>query len=204
MFNKNFESGVLSSPDKDGGSSSRADSAKENFPTYEEKFGHLAEKIIRSALGKRDVFVEKIEQGTRQEDYRQKVDFWIQLKDMIEPIGIQFTTNPKKYEEKKEYLRRRNFIAKKEKRVDSEIDWSGNANVVVILGDHAKMLGYWKKIEQEGAKPEDIVSDAFIVDFFRQLLIEFDEANPPMKRMIMENIITAAKKQQQNKKAGKR
>lgn len=61
---------------------------KEKFPIYEEKFGHLAERIIRSALGKQDILIEKVEKGTDAEDFRQKVDFWIKIKNIDDPLGI--------------------------------------------------------------------------------------------------------------------
>lgn len=83
-------------------------------------------------------------------------------------------------------MRQRNFIAKKEKRDDSEINWAGNANVVVVLGDSARMISYWKKIEQEGAKPEDVVSDAYIRDFLSKVLIELSEVNPAKKSILIE------------------
>jgi hypothetical protein len=173
------------------------------FPNYEEKFGHLAEKIIRSALAKRNFAIEKVEKGTNSEDYLEKVDFWIQLKGLLEPLGIQYTTDPEKYKKKKDFLRQRNFLAHKEKRPDSEISWEGNANVVVILGDHAKMIEYWKKIENEGAKPEDVVSDAFIVDFFNKVLIEVGEANPPKKTIILEFFKNLARDYLKSKRAEK-
>ncbi len=176
---------------------------KRELPDYEEKFGHLAEKIIRSALSKRTYAIEKIEKGTKTEDYLGKVDFWLQLKNIPEPIGIQFTTNPEKYKEKKNYLKLKNFIARKEKRPDSEIEWEGNANVVVILGDHAKMIEYWKKIENEGVNPEDVVSDAFIVNFFSQLLVEMGEVNPPKREEIVKSLKDLARDMKKRKKAGK-
>ncbi len=179
----------------------KMENKKEKYPRYEEKFGHLAEKIIRSALANRRYAIEKVEKGTDYEDYHEKVDFWLQLKNLTEPFGIQFTTNPKKYQEKKDFLRKRNFLAHKKKKPDSEIDWEGNANVVVILGNHAKMLEYWKKIELEGAKPEDIVSDAFIVDFFKQVLIEMGKANPSKRIIIMELFKNLAKDLLKSKRA---
>lgn len=173
------------------------------FPNYEEKFGHLAEKIIRSALAKRNFAIEKVEKGTSNEDNLEKVDFWIQLKGLLEPLGIQYTTNPEKYKEKKDFLKKKNFLSRKEKSSNSEIDWEGNANVVVVLGDHAKMIEYWKKIENEGAKPEDVVSDAFIVDFFNKVLIEMGEVNPPKRAIIWELFKNLAKESLKSKKAEK-
>jgi hypothetical protein len=203
MLNQ-FEPKILYSPDKGGNPSVKKDHGRsERYPDYEEKFGHLAEKIIRSALAKRITAIEKVEKGTDYEDYRQKVDFWLQLKNLREPLGIQYTTNPTKYKEKKDFLRQRNWIAKKEKRPDSEIDWEGNANVVVILGDHAKMLGYWKKIEQEGVRPEDVVSDAYVVDFFKNVLIELEEVNPAKRHIFIKSFKELAKDAEKNKRAGK-
>lgn len=173
---------------------------KKELPVYEEKFGHLAEKIIRGALAKRDSVFEKVETGTKSEDYQEKVDFWIQIKGLPEPLGIQYTTNPEKYKEKKDFLKKRNFLAHKEKRLDSEIDWAGTANVVVVLGDHAKMIKYWKKIEEKGAKPENVVSDADIREFFAKVLIEIGEANPAKHFIIKEKLKEIFKEQRKQKK----
>jgi len=166
---------------------------------YEEKFGHLAEEIIRTAVGKREAVVEKVEAGTKIDDQIGKVDFWMKLLPTEDPLAIQYTTNPQKYEEKKALLKSRNNLVKKEKRPGAEIEWDGNANVVVILGDHAKMIGYWKKIEQEGVKMEDVVSDAFMVDFFHQIIKELKIVNPA-KAMILMQFFTDLKKEKDKEK----
>lgn len=174
-------------------------SQEKKFPNYEKRFGHIAEMIIRSALGKKGVIIEKVEQGTEIEDYGQKVDFWLKIMKMEDPIGIQYTTNEEEYERKKEFLKARNFLAKKEKRSDSEINWSGNANVLVIKGNPEKMIEYWKKIELEGAKPENIVGDEFIRNFFSQVLSELSVANPK-KREILLDIFSEIAKEAKAKK----
>lgn len=180
------------------------DAGDRELPEYEEKFGHLAEKIIRTAVGKRDAVVEAVEAGTKIDDQIGKVDFWMKLIGMEDPLAVQYTTNPKKYEEKKALLKSRNNLVKKEKRPDAEIEWDGNANVVVILGDHAKMLGYWKKMEQEGVKMEDVVSDAFVVNFFAQILQELKIVNPPKAMILMEFFMDLKKKKDKEKrKTGK-
>lgn len=176
------------------------DKSARELPDYEEKFGHLAEKIIRSAIGKREAVVEKVEAGTKIDDQIGKVDFWMKLIGMEDPLGIQYTTNPEKYEEKKKLLRSRNNLAKKEKRPGAEIEWEGNANVIVILGDHAKMIGYWKKIEQEGAKMEDVVSDAFVVNFFFQVSQELKLVNPAKFFIVMGLFMDAKKRVDKEKR----
>lgn len=172
---------------------------EKKIPNYENKFGHMAEMIIRSALGKRGVVIEKVEQGTKFEDCNQKVDFWIKIMKMEDPIGIQYTTNKEEYERKKEFLKTRNFLAKKENRPDSEINWSGNANVLVIKGDPEKMIGYWKKIELEGVKPEDAVSDEFIRNFFSQVLSELSVANPKKREILLDIFFEIAKEAKEKK-----
>lgn len=166
----------------------------EKFPDYEEKFGHLAEKIIREAVDKKGIIVEKVDKGTKFEDCDQKVDFWIKFVELEEPIGIQFTTNPKKYTEKKDFLRGRNFIARKVEQEGAQIKWFGKANVVVVLENHVKMLDFWKKMELENKKAEEVVSNEFVRDFLTKVYFEIKEVNAAKYFILMKLGQTMARK----------
>lgn len=176
---------------------------KKEIPDYERKFGHIAEDIIREATGKKGVIVEEVEKGTRFEDCDQKVDFWTKFIRVNVPLGIQVTTNPEEYEGKKEFLRKRNFIAQKTNNENAAIDYAGKATVVVVLLDHAKMLNYWKKMELEKKSATEVVSDEFVRDFLSKVYIEVKEANPALYNILMDLARTIGTELKSQKSKGK-
>jgi|SRR3989338_3954670 len=164
---------------------------KEKLPDYEENFGHVAEVIIRDSIREKAIlFVEKVEKGTKPEDYRMKVDFWIKFVGIEEPLGIQYTvsSNEDKIQEKLDFLRSRNFLAKKEKRPDAEINWSGNANVVLVRGNKLKMGKIDRESREKNVSPSKLIGEEFILNFFNQVMIMMDEANPFRKKIIYETM----------------
>lgn len=186
---------------------SSSDQSDRNLPHYEETFGHVAEDLIRGSIGKKaGLFIESVEKGTRTEDYRRKVDFWIKFASIEEPLGIQYTvsSNENKIREKKEFLRSINFVAKKEKRPDAEISWYGNANLVLVRGNKIKMARLWEESQKKNVKPSELIGNEFIRGFFSQVLIELDEVNPFKKRIISEAIRAAYRKRVgiKNKRTG--
>lgn len=177
---------------------------KKEFPDYEETFGHIAEKIIRDSIGKKaGLFIENVEQGTKPEDYRMKVDFWIKFIGVDAPLGIQYTVsdNEDKIQEKKDFLRSRNFSAKKEKRPDAEINWSGNANVVLVRGNKLKMAKIDKKSREDKVNPAELVGDEFIRGFFSQIMVELKEISPLKMQIIAEAIQSAYDKDMERQKS---
>lgn len=173
---------------------------RKNLPEYEEDFGHVAEAIIRESIGKKaGMFVEKVERGTKEEDIRKKVDFWIKFVGIEEPLGIQYTISDKEdnIQEKLDFLRGRKFLVKKEKRPDSEIDWSGNANVVLVRGNKQRMAKIDKESREKNVSPADLVEDAYIRNFFSQIMVMLDEANPLKKEIIIDSIQRAYSKKSQ-------
>lgn len=177
------------------------DQSDKNLPNYDETFGHVAEDIIRSSIGKKAaLIVEKVEKGTKPEDYRGKVDFWIKFVGIEQPIGIQYTIsdNKTKIKEKLDFLRSVNNMAKKEKHPDAEIDWSGNANVILIKGDKKKMAHCWEESQKTGVSPAELVDETFLKDFFRQVFVVIGEINPPLKTILYNAMERAVK----NKKGG--
>ena len=186
---------------------SSSDQSDKKLPDYDETFGHIAEDIIRDSIGKRaGLFVEKVEKGTKVEDQRRKVDFWVKFAGIEEPLGIQYTvsSNENKIREKKEFLRSINFIAKKEKRPDAEINWSGKANLVLVRGNKIKMARLLEESQKKNVKPSKLIGDEFIRGFFSQIMIELDEVNPFKKKIISEAIQAAYRKKAgiKNKRAG--
>lgn len=166
-------------------------SSRKNLPDYEENFGHIAEAIIRDSIKEKAVlFVEKVEKGTKPEDYRMKVDFWIKFVGIEEPLGIQYTvsSNEDKIQEKLDFLRSRNFLAKKEKRTDAEINWSGNANVVLVRGNKLKMAKIDRESREKNISPSKLVGEEFIRNFFSQVMIIMEEANSFRKEIIVNAI----------------
>ncbi len=193
-----YENKVFFSPDKGSGPSYQSKKDIENLPDYEENFGHMAEAIIRSSIGKKaGLFVEKVETGTKPEDYREKVDFWIKFVGIEEPLGIQYTVsdNEDKVQEKLEFLRSRKFLAKKEKRSDSEIDWSGTANVVLVRGNKLKMAKIYKESAEKQIDPGELVGEEYIRDFFSQVKVMLEEANPLKLKIVFSAIRSAYEKE---------
>lgn len=171
---------------------------KERLPEYEDDFGHVAERIIRESLKNKEkvkLIVDKIEPGLKTEDIKEKVDFWIKFKYIDEPLGIQYTCSDseKKIKNKREELTARNWIAKKEKRENPEINWVGNANVVLVRGDKIKLARWLEKSETNKISISEIVEDKFIEDFFNQIMVEIKEINPPRALIIYKAIQHAYK-----------
>lgn len=180
---------------------SPGDQGGRDLPDYDETFGNVAEDIIRGSIGKKAaLIVEKVEKGTKPEDYRGKVDFWIKFAGIEQPVGIQYTIsdNEVKIKEKLDFLRSVSNIAKKEKRSDSEIDWAGNANVVLIRGDKRKMARCWEESQKTGVNQAELIDETFLKNFFRQVFVAIGEINPAL-RAILYNAMERAVK---NKKGG--
>jgi hypothetical protein len=171
---------------------------KKKMPQYDEDFGHLAEQIIRGSIERKaNLIVEKVEKGTKEEDKRRKVDFWIKFYDLEQPIGIQYTVsdNEKKIAEKKNFLKNIiHNIARKEKKPDAEINWSGNATVILVQGDKRKMVRYWKESEEKKVDPAEVVDNVFLINFFNQVRTELGSVNPALKEMLINAIAEAVKR----------
>lgn len=177
--------------------------AKEKLPDYEENFGHIAEAIIRDSIGKKaGMLVEKVEKGTKAEDIREKVDFWIKFREIDEPLGIQYTcsNNENKIQDKRDFLRKADNIVKKEEKPDAEIKWSGNANVILVRGNMAKLVKIWEESQKENISPAELVGDEFIRNFFSQVLSELSVVNPVKKNMLLNIFFRAAEKKQKSQK----
>lgn len=149
--------------------------ASQYLPKYEKDFGHFAESIIIDAIAKEleGEVIEIVEKGTEEDDKIKKIDFWIKFKDVLVPIGIQYTIsdNEEVIKKKEAYLKKMNYSVPRGKRTDSRINWHGNATAVLIRGDKEELGRYFKDREDSTELPDDQRKD-FVRDFFSQLFSE--------------------------------
>lgn len=154
-----------------------------NFPNYEENFGNKAEKLFVVDVLKNNksarLVVENVELGTKSEDKSWKTDLWIKFRDIEVPLGIQYTfsTNEDEIRRHEEMLRERHYITKKESRDDANIRYSGNANVVLVIGDKMKIAHYWKESQKKEVDPAEVVGNEFVREIFKQIIDRLEEAN---------------------------
>lgn len=180
---------------------------RHDLPSYPEDFGHLAESIIQDAIAqKAGVLIEQVERGTANEDIRRKVDFWIQVKDIPEPIGIQFTCSKDQdnVQNKKDYLRDvMHNTARKDSRPDSIIKWNKPARVILVQGNRDKIVKAWEEGQKTGQSPAFFIGDELIRDILSQVTIEMGRIDPirvGFLRRLFESAALEKKRLEQKKK----
>lgn len=160
------------------------------LPDYKKNFGNEVEVLIADVLSKKGFIVEDVELGSKGsgiDDKIGKVDIWVKLEGIEDPLGIQYTisTNEKEIENKIKTLRENRWMAKKEIRGDSTIKWSGNANVVLVRGDKIKIAHYWEESQKKDVSFSDVIDDSFVGEIFQQIFKQLDEINPTKKDILM-------------------
>jgi hypothetical protein len=179
-------------------------SAKSQLPQYEEDFGHIAEAIIREAImEKAGMIFEQVEKGDESEDKIKKIDFWIKLVGMKEPIAIQYTcsTNPETIKKKENYLRSVNYVVTKDPKENAEIDWTGKAHILLIKGNKKEMAHCWEESQKKGTTPGKEIGTKFVVEFILQMLNYLKKVNPAREVRVMEQMMKI--KKEKNKKGQK-
>jgi hypothetical protein len=175
--------------------------AKSQLPQYEENFGHVAEAIIREAIvEKAGMIFEKVEKGDEVEDKIKKIDFWIKLVGMDEPIAIQYTcsNDPETIKKKEDYQRSVNYVVSKEPKENAEIEWTGKAHILLIRGNMQEMARCWNESQKKGITPGKEIGTKFVVDFIRQMLDRLKKINPAREARVMELMVKIDK--EKNKK----
>jgi hypothetical protein len=173
------------SPNQD----SSVQKTKSQLPQYEENFGHAAEDIIREAiLEQAGMIFEKVEKGDESEDKERKIDFWVKLVGMDEPIAIQYScsTNLKVIKRKEDYLKSINYVVTKEPKKNAEIDWTGKAHILFIHGDKMKMARCWEESQKKGTTPGKVIDKDFLIDFAMQMIKYLKKVNPAREARVME------------------
>lgn len=100
-------------------------------------YGHQFEEDLALALKEQlTEVVEETELATRTEDRMQKVDFWLKLSEVENPIAVQvsFTTSGERYSEKERHVKRKPY-ARKEERNDSLINTDKWSDKVLVIHD---------------------------------------------------------------------
>lgn len=171
------------------------------LPEYEEDFGHEIEEVVMDVLTKRGLIVEAVEKGTKVEDIRNKVDFWLKLRGMDQPIGIQYTVtgSEEKIASKMKQLKDRSHQAQKE--TPGTLGWSGKTDLILIKGDKKRLGDYYNKSLKMGVSPAEVVGDEFVRGFFEQLLRQLGEFNPIKARVLVNALQEELKRQ---KKEGRK
>lgn len=149
--------------------------ATQNFPQYDKDFGHYAESIIIDAIMKEleGEVVEIVEKGTEEDDKVKKIDFWIKFKEVLVPIGIQYTISDSEevIKKKEAYLKKMNYSVPRGERTDSRINWHGNATAVLVRGNKEELGHYFEGKGDSTDLPDDQRKE-FVGDFFSQLFGE--------------------------------
>lgn len=161
--------------------------AKKNIlPEYKEDFGHEVEEVVMDILEKRGIIVEAIEKGSKIEDIRKKVDFWLKLKGVERPIGIQYTCtdNDDIIERKIKQLKDRNWQAEKE--LPGAIGWSGKTDIVLIRGNKQKIARYYNESKEKKVSPAEVAGDEFVRGFFEQMLRQLNIFSPVKAKIIVD------------------
>jgi len=179
-----------------------------NLPQYDQDFGHYAESIIIDAVMKEleGKVVEIVEKGTEEDDKVKKIDFWIKFKDVLVPIGIQYTISDSDdvIRKKEAYLRKMNHSVPRGERSNSRINWQGSATAVLIRGKKEKLGQYFKDKNDNMDLPDDKRKE-FIRDFFSQLFSELRKIGRNRELSIITGpFLEYQKKLMENKKRPRR
>lgn len=175
-----------------------------NLPVYPEDFGHLAESIMADALARAaGSIIEKVEKGTPNEDIRKKVDFWVKLREIDEPIGVQFTCskNLDKIQDKKDFLRiNMKNAARKDFRPEAEIKWSEPAPVVLVEANREGLAKAWKQSQETGKSPAEFIGDEMVRDVLAKMIYEVGQLDPKKIKAI-HAVLEKAKKEKGTRKS---
>jgi len=167
---------------------------KREIPDYEKDFGsEEAELIVMDIFKNRGLIVEEVERGTKGENCEEKVDFWVKIVGLDDPLGIQLTIsdNEDKIEEKTRILNERSWFGKKENRPESRIKWSGRADLVLIRLKKKTLVDYYEKSKEKGVDVSELVKDWFVREIYSQIFVQLDKNNP-IKKDIIYNIFKRA------------
>jgi hypothetical protein len=156
--------------------------AKETIP--EKLIGFYGEKVTRDFLEGLDE-VELVEQASLEEDWQQKIDFFIKFKGVEEPLAVQFTFGP--YEAKKGLC----TVVTKKKNPESKINpkESLNCPLVLVKGNYQRFSQAWRSwfLEAEG-KPKRKAADYLPNVEKAHLLLQLLRTPNKEQRRIIEKI----------------
>lgn len=156
------------------------------LPNYEEDFGHKVEEVVMDVLAKKGLIVEAVEKGTKEEDIRKKVDFWLKIQGLDQPIGIQYTMTGSEEKEEKKIKQLENRKWQVFKATPGTLGWSGKTDLVLIKGNKEKIGHYYNESLKKGVPMAEVIGEEFVRGFFRQLLEQLNDINPEKAKIIVD------------------